>query len=350
MIAPLKKSLDSVKIDDIVFTSPAKNDCDLLDVPLDELTTFVKTEAKNHPKIFAAEFLSISLVFSQFVVLLSWDKSKVTIERLLNREEAYPLNNNWVTCLSLYRQATLLPYRLAPAETIVLSADAKSTIRHYFKLVRSLKIYIMLYEFINGNTGINIADLELLLSEAEFAIANNKTNISIARMETLLSTIHKILVSYAPQTPRSNKKTTSNPKRLAFKENVPAILVIEDDEDWREIIKEMIEGIGIQTYCAGTAIEAMQAMIEHDFDIVITDMLLSMEHADAQDGREIATAAKKSNPKTKVIVLTAFMGLTNAVDGVKKQIYDDIFDKQDLFLKPYDFRKRIIDILERTEP
>ena len=76
----------------------------------------------------------------------------------------------------------------------------------------------------------------------------------------------------------------------------------------------------------------MRAMVEHNYDLVITDIRLSEGYSDNQDGREIAIAAKKSNPKTKVIILTGYWNMTLFASGLP---FDAIFAKADIheFLK-----------------
>lgn len=55
----------------------------------------------------------------------------------------------------------------------------------------------------------------------------------------------------------------------------------------------------------------MGLLVEHEFDIVITDLIMGATDTRLQmDGREVVLAAKRSSSKTKVIILTAYIGMS----------------------------------------
>lgn len=109
-------------------------------------------------------------------------------------EQAY-LIDIWASCLSLYHQATGLPYRTATHEEVILSTfDSKRTLRLYKRLVDFVEKYLKLMIKNNIERNVIIGSLKAALDEAESALANDQIPLSVIRFETLLSTVHKILL------------------------------------------------------------------------------------------------------------------------------------------------------------
>ena len=325
-ISPSSETLEVINFDDIQITPIAENDCEVLSISYTELKEFLLSEAKNHPHIFSEPFTSLPLVFMRYVLIISWDDSIVLVERVLNREQAYPLNDPWTSCLSLYRKATILPYRSTSQKNLVLSTfDAKRTLKLYRKLANSVENYLNLVKNNQIDHGIDVESFYNLLNEAEFAMAEDKIALSVTRFEALLSTIHKILLRFAPQAGVNQKrKPDEKPSFQPMEDNIPSILVVDDILNWRELLKTILEEEGYQVQTVENGIKAMQAMIEHDYDVVVTDMRLTGSEINNQDGREVAIAAKKGNPDTKVVVITGYPGMTLRAEML---FYDKLFLK-----------------------
>jgi CheY-like chemotaxis protein len=56
--------------------------------------------------------------------------------------------------------------------------------------------------------------------------------------------------------------------------DAPAILVVEDDEDVRETISEMLKGSGFQVEIAITGLEALAIIDKRPFDLMVADIAL----------------------------------------------------------------------------
>jgi CheY-like chemotaxis protein len=332
-----------VKIKDIVLTPPAEKDCETLKVSTGEVKQFIAGEAENHPQIFGVLFSSLPLTFLRFVLLLSWNGEIATVERVLHREQAYPLNDAWTACLSLYRQATILPYRTAAPGVVVLStSDSKRTLQLYRKLVRLIDEYLKLAEDNNMEHNVDTGGLKALLDEGEFALANNQIPLSVTRFETLLSTVHKILLNYAPQAGVNHKEAIgSTPAIRPMQGNMPSVLIVDDIDDWCTILKTILTDEGFQVQTVSSGVDAMRAMVEHDYDVVITDLRLSDADQYNQDGREVAITARKSNPKTKVMILTGYYVMASKTDILP---CDKLFQKSD-----FDMSELIKTLMEFTD-
>lgn len=312
----------------------AKGDCDKLSISPEEPVQFVLGEAIRHPLLFDAEFTSLPLVFGENVLLLSWDRSEAKVERILNREEAYPLNDAWSTCLALYRQATLLPYRTRGPEQLYTSTEAKRAVAIYRRLVLTVEDFLSLLREKNQEYPDVYQDMGSLVEEAEFALANEDIGTSVARLEVVLSTIHKLILNCAPQGQLTMQVAAkSQPKVEVPADDRPTVLVVDDCYDFLIDFRDLLQQHGYAVIAADTTTAALRAMVEHEFDLVITDMVMPQA-----DGREVVLAVKNSSDKTKVIVVTGYPEMSRIADLMKAGV--------DSFIpKPY----AIMDILAEIE-
>jgi len=79
------------------------------------------------------------------------------------------------------------------------------------------------------------------------------------------------------------------------------ILIIEDDEEMRALLKDSLVEDGMEFDSAGNGSEAIQKLAEEPFDLVITDIRMP-----GLTGLDILPGIKKLRPETCVIVITAF--------------------------------------------
>lgn len=77
------------------------------------------------------------------------------------------------------------------------------------------------------------------------------------------------------------------------------ILVIDDDQDMRQLMKTWLEMKGHEVEDAASGKEGVDKYREAPFDLVITDILMP-----DQDGIETISALKKSDPEAKIIAIS----------------------------------------------
>ncbi|MCC6545097.1 MAG: sigma-54-dependent Fis family transcriptional regulator [Nitrospirae bacterium] len=94
------------------------------------------------------------------------------------------------------------------------------------------------------------------------------------------------------------------------------ILLVDDDEDIRTIIKDRLEKLGYHVMTAGNGQEALKSIDSHEPDIVILDLQMPI-----MDGMEVIKRLK-DNPQLPIIVLTAFGTIENAVAAMKAGAFD----------------------------
>lgn len=90
---------------------------------------------------------------------------------------------------------------------------------------------------------------------------------------------------------------------------MPAILVVEDERDIRDVLRRYLERAGFATLTTGSGAEALRLLEESAPDLVLLDLGLP-----DIDGLEVLRAAR---PQTPVIVLTARAGVEDRIHGLQ---------------------------------
>jgi DNA-binding NtrC family response regulator len=90
------------------------------------------------------------------------------------------------------------------------------------------------------------------------------------------------------------------------------ILIIEDDEEMRALLRDSLVEEGIEFDSAENGSEAIRKLLEGPFDLVITDIRMP-----GLTGLDILPGIKKLQPETRVIVITAFGG-----EEVRRKSFD----------------------------
>lgn len=97
------------------------------------------------------------------------------------------------------------------------------------------------------------------------------------------------------------------------------ILVVEDEELMRSILRRLLSGEGYDVYTADSAESAIKIFGEREFSVVITDIRMP-----GVDGLELLDCLKQISEETVVIVMTAYSSVDSAVAALRKGAYDYI--------------------------
>lgn len=79
------------------------------------------------------------------------------------------------------------------------------------------------------------------------------------------------------------------------------ILVVEDDEEMRSLLKDFFEEDGFEIDSVSNGSEAFRKIAREPFDLIITDIRMP-----GLTGLDILPGIKKLQPKVSIIVITAF--------------------------------------------
>ncbi len=95
------------------------------------------------------------------------------------------------------------------------------------------------------------------------------------------------------------------------------ILIVEDKESLRDLLKRLLAEAGYEITTASDGDEAVEKVRREFFHLVLTDMKLP--HL---SGMDVLKAARQSDSRTEVIVLTAFGSIESSVAAIKEGAYD----------------------------
>lgn len=111
------------------------------------------------------------------------------------------------------------------------------------------------------------------------------------------------------------------------------ILVVDDEDALRTVLSSELEGEGYEVDTAGDGDEAIAIVQKKQFNLVLLDIKMPKV-----DGFEVLKFIKEKSPHVKVIMLTGFADLKNAIESKK-------LGAEDFVSKPYD----LVDLLTTIE-
>ena len=79
------------------------------------------------------------------------------------------------------------------------------------------------------------------------------------------------------------------------------VLLVEDDDDNRELMSEVLEAAGHRVLSAATGAAGLRTLAEESIDVVVTDVGMP-----GMGGLEVARAAKEIAPTVPVVVVTGY--------------------------------------------
>jgi CheY-like chemotaxis protein len=94
------------------------------------------------------------------------------------------------------------------------------------------------------------------------------------------------------------------PAQLAVREQAgETILVVEDDDDLREVVERILAKSGYQVIAAGSGPKAIEAAKEHhgDIDLLLTDVVMPQ-----MQGNELARLLTAERPDLRVLFMSGY--------------------------------------------
>ncbi len=104
-----------------------------------------------------------------------------------------------------------------------------------------------------------------------------------------------------------------------------SILIVDDEDAQRSILKGYLEKKGYKIYSASSGIEGINAVQNNLIDIVLSDFKMP-----DKTGLEVLEAVKKINPEISFVILTAYGTVENAVKAMRLGAFDYISKPVDL--------------------
>ena len=109
-----------------------------------------------------------------------------------------------------------------------------------------------------------------------------------------------------------------------------SILIVDDERGQRDILTAILKGAGYRVVALPGGREALAALEETAFDVVLTDLKMQ-----GMSGLELLETVVEANPRQCVVMMTAHGTIDSAVEAMKKGAFDYLekpLDRQDLLL------------------
>jgi len=104
-------------------------------------------------------------------------------------------------------------------------------------------------------------------------------------------------------------------------------LIVEDDAGWRELIRELLEDLGLACVCCGSFAEARGYLEREDWQVAIVDLQLSSSVSPVnQDGLALLEVAKTR--EIPVLVVSGTSSTTTIEETFREQRVFGFFEKQ----------------------
>lgn len=91
------------------------------------------------------------------------------------------------------------------------------------------------------------------------------------------------------------------------------ILIVDDDKELRSHLVEILKGAGYYTDEASSGSEAVTKTASEAYDVILLDMIMPRG-----SGADALVEIRKVSPRSKIIMITAFATVDNAVDAMKR--------------------------------
>jgi DNA-binding NtrC family response regulator len=112
-----------------------------------------------------------------------------------------------------------------------------------------------------------------------------------------------------------------------------SILVVDDEDALRTVLSNELANEGYQVQNAADGDEAVSELTKSAYDLILLDIKMPR-----MNGFEVLKFVKEHHPKAKVVMLTGFADLKNAIESKK-------LGADDFVSKPYD----LVDLLTTIE-
>ncbi len=175
------------------------------------------------------------------------------------------------------------------------------------------------------------------LSTVYGIVMQNKGYVTVESEVGKGATFYIYLPVYEKYSEKPEKKEKEKEKFVDLPGGNEKILIVEDEKEIREIVKEMLETLGYKVQDAENGKEAIEILKRenYDFDLVISDIIMP-----EMDGYEMYREIKKINPNTKFLFITGYS--ENALHEYGQEFTNVKFLKKPFNIKELAFEIRKI--------
>lgn len=116
-----------------------------------------------------------------------------------------------------------------------------------------------------------------------------------------------------------------------------SILLVDDDTELRETVTEVLKGEGFEVTSVGDAESALNMLVDLGFDLVLLDLIMP-----GMGGMTAVPLIKKRSPKTRIVMISAFSTVSNAVEAMR-------LGADDYITKPFKIEELLTAVRKNVE-
>ena len=105
----------------------------------------------------------------------------------------------------------------------------------------------------------------------------------------------------------------------SLKKRPNCVLVVDDDENIRCLISEILKKLDYEVTCAINGQDALGIFKQGRFDIVLSDLMMK-----PMDGLELLSKIKQINPAAIFIMITGYPSIKSTIEAMRKGASDYI--------------------------
>ena len=114
----------------------------------------------------------------------------------------------------------------------------------------------------------------------------------------------------------ANKTSEADTKKKASASSLK-VLLVDNDKDHARAMTESLQRIGLDCTTATSGPEGSKQLVDHLFDIVVTDLMMN-----DVDGMEILRQTKETQPECEVVMVTGHASVPLAVEAMKEGAFN----------------------------
>ncbi|MCB0309974.1 MAG: response regulator [Bdellovibrionales bacterium] len=119
------------------------------------------------------------------------------------------------------------------------------------------------------------------------------------------------------------------------------LLIVDDEEEIREMLSRHFRFLGYDVEIAKNGIDALEKLSKRKTDIVISDISMPQ-----MDGAELCREIRRDYPMTRVIMMTGYVTLENALACVRRGADTCVFKPLENLTELEDSVARSVDIIK----
>ena len=98
------------------------------------------------------------------------------------------------------------------------------------------------------------------------------------------------------------------------------IMIVDDDAEYLSYMAMTLQAAGIDPELAQSSEEASQKIQERRFSLIVTDLVMP-----GKTGLQLIEEARRKDPLTVGIIMTAFGSVESAMEALRQGVYDYLF-------------------------